>query len=140
MDRLEEAESLLHKYYGYKALKPIQRKAIQSILHGEDTFVVMPTGGGKSLCYQIPALMLDGLTLVISPLISLMKDQVDQLVRRGIRAACMNSMLDGEQYRFLRQQIQNKQIQILYVGSGAASFRRFFIPAASSEHCVGCGG
>lgn len=115
MDRLEEAEGLLRKYYGYKAFKPIQQRAIQSILRGEDTFVVMPTGGGKSLCYQIPALLLDGLTLVISPLISLMKDQVDQLVRRGIRAACMNSMLDGEQYRLLRQQIQNGQIQILYV-------------------------
>lgn len=145
MDRLEEAESLLHKYYGYKALKPIQRKAIQSILHGEDTFVVMPTGGGKSLCYQIPALMLDGLTLVISPLISLMKDQVDQLVRRGIRAACMNSMLDGEQYRFLRQQIQNKQIQILYVaperlrsGDFLSLLRRQSIAlvAVDEAHCV----
>ena len=145
MDRLEEAEGLLRKYYGYKALKPIQQKAIQSILRGEDTFVVMPTGGGKSLCYQIPALMLDGLTLVISPLISLMKDQVDQLVRRGIRAACMNSMLDGEQYRLLRQQIQNKQIQILYVaperlrsGDFLSLLRRQSIAlvAVDEAHCV----
>ena len=81
---LEQAEHLLKKYYGYRSFKPIQKKAIESILNGQDTFVVMPTGGGKSLCYQIPALMLDGMTLVISPLISLMKDQVDQLLRLGI--------------------------------------------------------
>ena len=115
MDRLEEAEGVLKKYYGYHSFKPIQQKAILSILNHQDTLVIMPTGGGKSLCYQIPALMLEGLTLVISPLISLMKDQVDQLVRLGIRAACMNSMLDGEQYRMLYRQIQAKQVQILYV-------------------------
>ena len=112
---LEQAEHLLKKYYGYRSFKPIQKKAIESILNGQDTFVVMPTGGGKSLCYQIPALMLDGMTLVISPLISLMKDQVDQLLRLGISAACMNSMLDEEQYQNLRKQIQNHEIKILYV-------------------------
>ena len=115
MNKLEEAGELLKRYYGYHTFKPIQQKAIESILNGRDTFVVMPTGGGKSLCYQIPALMLDGLTLVISPLISLMKDQVDQLVRLGIRAACMNSMLDEEQYRQLRTEIQEQRIQILYI-------------------------
>lgn len=115
MNKMDEAEALLKKYYGYRAFKPIQQRAIASILQGQDTLVVMPTGGGKSLCYQIPALLLDGLTLVISPLISLMKDQVDQLVRLGIRAACMNSTLDGEHYHALRQQIQERQIQILYI-------------------------
>lgn len=145
MDRLEEAEDLLHRYYGYRALKPIQKKAIASILNGQDTLVVMPTGGGKSLCYQIPALMLDGMTLVISPLISLMKDQVDQLVRLGIRAACMNSMLDDAQYQKLRQQIIDRKIQILYVaperlrsGDFLSLLRRQQIPlvAVDEAHCV----
>ena len=145
MDKLEEAQAVLRKYYGYKGFKPIQQKAIASILNGEDTFVVMPTGGGKSLCYQIPALMLDGLTLVISPLISLMKDQVDQLVRLGICAACMNSMLDGEQYQQLRRQIQAGQIQILYIaperlrsGDFLSLLRRqkISLVAVDEAHCV----
>lgn len=145
MDRLEEAEALLKKYYGYHALKPIQQKAIASIVNGQDTFVVMPTGGGKSLCYQIPALMLEGLTLVISPLISLMKDQVDQLIRLGVRAACMNSMLDGEQYQQLRRQIQEKQIEILYVaperlrsGDFLSLLRKqkIALVAVDEAHCV----
>lgn len=145
MDKLEEAQAVLCKYYGYKGFKPIQQKAIGSILNGEDTFVVMPTGGGKSLCYQVPALMLDGLTLVISPLISLMKDQVDQLVRLGICAACMNSMLDGEQYQQLRRQIQAGQIQILYIaperlrsGDFLSLLRRqkISLVAVDEAHCV----
>lgn len=145
MDKLEEAQAVLCKYYGYKGFKPIQQKAIASILNGEDTFVVMPTGGGKSLCYQVPALMLDGLTLVISPLISLMKDQVDQLVRLGICAACMNSMLDGEQYQQLRRQIQAGQIQILYIaperlrsGDFLSLLRRqkISLVAVDEAHCV----
>ena len=145
MDKLEEAQAVLRKYYGYKGFKPIQQKAIASILNGEDTFVVMPTGGGKSLCYQVPALMLDGLTLVISPLISLMKDQVDQLVRLGICAACMNSMLDGEQYQQLRRQIQAGQIQILYIaperlrsGDFLSLLRRqkISLVAVDEAHCV----
>ncbi len=145
MDKLEEAQAVLRKYYGYKGFKPIQQKAIGSILNGEDTFVVMPTGGGKSLCYQVPALMLDGLTLVISPLISLMKDQVDQLVRLGICAACMNSMLDGEQYQQLRRQIQAGQIQILYIaperlrsGDFLSLLRRqkISLVAVDEAHCV----
>lgn len=145
MDKLEEAQAVLRKYYGYKGFKPIQQKAIASILNGEDTFVVMPTGGGKSLCYQVPALMLDGLTLVISPLISLMKDQVDQLVRLGICAACMNSMLDGEQCQQLRRQIQAGQIQILYIaperlrsGDFLSLLRRqkISLVAVDEAHCV----
>ena len=145
MNKLEEAGELLKRYYGYHTFKPIQQKAIESILNGRDTFVVMPTGGGKSLCYQIPALMLDGLTLVISPLISLMKDQVDQLVRLGIRAACMNSMLDEEQYRQLRTEIQEQRIQILYIaperlrsGDFLSLLRKQHIRlvAVDEAHCV----
>lgn len=112
---MEQAEVLLKKYYGYRAFKPIQKKAIESIFLGQDTFVVMPTGGGKSICYQIPALVLPGLSLVISPLISLMKDQVDELQRRGINAACLNSMTDKEQYQQITEGLNTGTIKILYV-------------------------
>jgi ATP-dependent DNA helicase RecQ len=74
---IEQAELLLQKFYGYATFRPGQRKIIQSILAGHNTMGIMPTGGGKSICYQIPALMFPGITIVISPLISLMKDQVD---------------------------------------------------------------
>ena len=142
---VEDAERLLKKYYGYRSFKPIQQKAIDSIMSGQDTFVVMPTGGGKSLCYQIPALMLDGMTLVISPLISLMKDQVDQLLRLGISAACMNSMLDEAQYQNLRTRIMNGEIKILYVaperlrsGEFGSVLRKqkISLVAVDEAHCV----
>lgn len=76
---MEQAQSFLQKYYGYPDFREGQRKIVESVLSGSDTLGIMPTGGGKSVCYQIPALILPGLTLVVSPLISLMKDQVDAL-------------------------------------------------------------
>src|ERR1043166_10302251 len=89
--------STLRRYFGYPEYRPGQLEAIESALAGRDTVVVLPTGGGKSLCYQVPALMLPGLTVVISPLISLMKDQVDALERRGIPATLLNSTLTSSQ-------------------------------------------
>lgn len=112
---MEQAIELLHKYYGYETFKPIQARAIQSILNQQDTFVVMPTGGGKSLCYQIPALIFSGLTIVISPLISLMKDQVDGLETLGISAAFINSTLSSSEYYAVRQRLVQNQVRILYV-------------------------
>ena len=90
---MEQALGVLNKYYGYPSFKPIQERAVGSILSGRDTFVIMPTGGGKSVCYQVPALLFEGLTIVISPLISLMKDQVDNLEALGVHAAYINSTL-----------------------------------------------
>ena len=81
---IEEARTALREHFGYPAFRPGQEAAVESVLAGKDTLVVLPTGGGKSLCYQVPALMLPKLTVVISPLISLMKDQVDALGKRGL--------------------------------------------------------
>jgi ATP-dependent DNA helicase RecQ len=85
----------VRKHWGFDALRPLQREAMEAALAGRDALVVLPTGGGKSLCYQVPALLADGLTVVVSPLISLMKDQVDRLLSKGVPAAFLNSSLDG---------------------------------------------
>ena len=90
-DKLE----VLKKYWGYDSLRSLQAEIIDSLLQGCDTLALMPTGGGKSICYQVPALMLDGICLVVSPLIALMKDQVQQLQNRGIKAACLISGTTG---------------------------------------------
>ena len=90
---LDDARAALREHFGYPAFRPGQEAAVESVLAGKDTLVVLPTGGGKSLCYQVPALMLPKLTVVISPLISLMKDQVDALGARGLPATFVNSTL-----------------------------------------------
>ena len=79
---LEEANAALHSAFGYAQFRPGQEQAVRAVLEGRDTLVILPTGGGKSLCFQVPALLLPGLTVVVSPLISLMKDQVDALTAR----------------------------------------------------------
>ncbi|KLU17774.1 DEAD/DEAH box helicase, partial [Proteus mirabilis] len=91
LNSMPSAQAILRETFGYQQFRPGQQEIIHTITTGRDCLVVMPTGGGKSLCYQIPALLLDGLTVVVSPLISLMKDQVDQLCLHGIEAAYLNS-------------------------------------------------
>ena len=88
---IEGARDALRRSFGYDAFRPGQEQAVRGVLAGRDTLVVLPTGGGKSLCYQVPALLLPGLTVVVSPLISLMSDQVEALERRGIQATYLNS-------------------------------------------------
>ncbi|MGA0966531.1 MAG: DEAD/DEAH box helicase, partial [Flavobacteriaceae bacterium] len=95
---------LLKKYWGYKAFKPLQHAIIESVLEGNDTLALLPTGGGKSLCYQLPALMMEGSVLVVSPLIALMEDQVQQLSRRGIKAMYFKSDTPNQT---VHQQIDN---------------------------------
>lgn len=88
----------LQKYFGYDSFRHGQQQLIDSILSGGDTFGIMPTGAGKSICYQLPAIMMDGITIVVTPLISLMKDQVYSLKQAGIRGAYFNSSLTYNQY------------------------------------------
>lgn len=112
---IADAEQVLSRWFGYAALRPPQRRAIVAVLNGRDVLVVMPTGGGKSLCFQVPALLVDGLTIVLSPLVSLMKDQVDTLVRKGIPAAGLHGgMTPGEQADAIAHAICGT-IRMLYV-------------------------
>lgn len=112
---LDQAEHVLRSLYGYTAFRPGQQKIIESILNKEDALVVMPTGGGKSLCYQIPAAVLEGVTLVISPLIALMKDQVDAVNEIGIRATYINSSLSKAEERKRLKDVADGNISLLYV-------------------------
>lgn len=107
-------ETLSH-YFGYKTFRPGQEEIISKILNHHNTLGVLPTGGGKSICYQVPGLMLGGTTIVISPLISLMKDQVDQLKAMGIQAAYLNSSLTQKQQMEIEERLIQGQIQFLYV-------------------------
>lgn len=117
MDRptLDQARAALKAAFGYDDFRPGQSKAIESVLSGRDTLVVLPTGGGKSVCYQIPALILPGLTVVVSPLISLMKDQVDALEARNLPAAFVNSTLTSSQVADRLNRAARGEIRLLYL-------------------------
>lgn len=106
---------VLHKYYGYTSFRKGQENIITSIINKEDVLAIMPTGGGKSICYQVPALCLDGITIVISPLISLMKDQVDALKTMGVKARLINSSLSNSEYNEVLEEIENDECKIIYI-------------------------
>ena len=106
---------ILQKYYGYTSFRKGQENIITSIINKEDVLAIMPTGGGKSICYQVPALCLDGITIVISPLISLMKDQVDTLKTMGIKAGLINSSLSNSEYSSILEEIENDECKIIYI-------------------------
>ncbi|MBD8488473.1 DNA helicase RecQ [Echinicola sp. CAU 1574] len=108
-------KEVLKNFYGYDNFRGQQEAIIKSILSDKDTIVLMPTGGGKSVCYQVPAMVYEGLTLVISPLIALMKDQVDALNANGIPSAYLNSTQSTSEQRFIHQEIQSGKIKLLYV-------------------------
>ena len=111
----EQALDLLRRCYGYKSFRPAQEKIIESILAGSDTLAIMPTGAGKSICFQVPALLMPGITLVISPLISLMKDQVDALAGQGIPATYINSSLSHGEASHRIARIAAGQYKLVYV-------------------------
>src|SRR5262245_60663382 len=112
---IEKAREILRHRFGYDAFRLNQEAAIESILSGHDSVVLMPTGGGKSLCYQIPALLFDGLTVVISPLIALMKDQVDALRSNGVDAAFLNSTQSNVEQVEVFHRIRSGEVKLLYV-------------------------
>ncbi|MFM8419949.1 MAG: DNA helicase RecQ [Verrucomicrobiota bacterium] len=115
VDAAEPLEGTLRRVFGYHAFRPLQREIIQDSLAGRDVFALLPTGGGKSLCFQLPALRRPGLTVVISPLIALMKDQVDALRANGVGAACLNSSLDDAARREAWRRLHRGEIRLLYV-------------------------
>lgn len=107
--------TLLKQYFGFDGFRPLQEDIITHVLSGRDTCVIMPTGSGKSLCYQLPALALDGITLVISPLIALMKDQVDALRANGVQATCINSTLSPDAIRAILDEARAGMWKLIYV-------------------------
>ena len=136
---------LLKQHFGYDAFRPLQAEIIASVLDRRDTLVLMPTGGGKSLCYQLPALRFDGVTLVVSPLVALMKDQVDSLRANGIAAAFINSTLSYEEMGRVRARVQRNAVKILYVAPerlALPGFRDFLarltisLVAVDEAHCI----
>lgn len=142
---LQEAQSLLKKHFGYTTFRKGQEKIISSILSGTDTFGIMPTGGGKSICYQIPALLLPGITLVISPLISLMKDQVDALDNLGIPSAYINSSLSQSELDKRIRSAAAGHYKLLYIAPERLESPRFretlkditvSMVAIDEAHCV----
>ncbi|NOY99467.1 MAG: DNA helicase RecQ [Chloroflexi bacterium] len=118
--------SILKDTFGYDAFRPLQREVIENVLAGRDTLAIMPTGGGKSLCYQIPALLLDGLTVVVSPLIALMKDQVEQLRANGVPAVVLNSSLSPSDYQKNMDSVRDGSAKLLYVAPETLLTGRIF--------------
>lgn len=138
---------ILQKTFGYPAFRLHQEAVIASVLQNRDTFVLMPTGGGKSLCYQIPALLLDGVAIVISPLIALMKDQVDALRANGVAAACINSTLPVDEHETILAKARSGALKLLYLaperllGNNAElltviSSWRISLIAVDEAHCI----
>jgi ATP-dependent DNA helicase RecQ len=122
---MKEAEKILQDLYGYSTFRPGQRQIIQSILERKNTLGIMPTGGGKSICYQIPALLFPGVTLVISPLISLMKDQVDALLQLGIPATYINSSLHWSEIENRLHQAEQGKFKLIYIAPERLESERF---------------
>ncbi|MBI2057353.1 ATP-dependent DNA helicase RecQ [Candidatus Pacearchaeota archaeon] len=138
-------EDLLKQYFGYDEFRPMQLEIIKNTLEKKDSLVIMPTGGGKSICYQLPTLKFEGLTLVISPLISLMKDQVDGLKANGINAEYINSSLSQEEIMDIQKRIQGKKVKLLYIAPERLASEDFIIflsmlkislIAIDEAHCI----
>ncbi|HHD72923.1 MAG TPA: DEAD/DEAH box helicase, partial [Epsilonproteobacteria bacterium] len=110
-----EKFDLLERYFGHKTFRPLQEEVIDTILLSRDVLMILPTGGGKSLCYQLPSLMMEGVTVVVSPLLALMYDQVAALRANDITAAMLSSMQDLEESAEIERQLQRAEIKLLYV-------------------------
>ena len=146
---LIKAKEALKQYFGYDQFRPMQGEIIQSIYDGKDSLVLMPTGGGKSICYQIPAVTLDGMTLVISPLIALMKDQVENLRANGVAAAFINSSMSSKEQQAVEHAVLEDQLKLLYVSPEKLVSQQFFpllsqaninLFAIDEAHCISAWG
>ncbi|WP_228118863.1 DNA helicase RecQ [Gluconobacter japonicus] len=142
-------EQVLSDVFGFSGFRGLQGEAVETVMRGEDVLVLMPTGGGKSLCYQVPALCRDGMGIVVSPLIALMDDQVAGLRQLGIRAAALHSELETEEREILRDDLRNNKIDILYISPerllqpGTGNFlskRQISLIAIDEAHCVSAWG
>ena len=133
-----EPKLVLKTVFGYDEFRPLQKDIITSVLKGRDTLAVMPTGGGKSLCYQLPALILKGITVVVSPLISLMQDQVSSLKTTGIQSAFLNSTLSWEDYCKATDEIKSGQIKIVYVSPEGLATSKIRELLSSPELKISC--
>jgi len=138
-------KTLLKKYFGHDNFRPLQAEIIANVLAVRDSFVLMPTGGGKSLCYQLPALHFSGMTLVISPLIALMKDQVDALQACGIKAEFINSSLSAGEIEAIAARVQKNDVKILYLAPERLALKNFqeflqtleiSLIAVDEAHCI----
>ena len=139
---------VIERYWGFSSFRPLQREAIDAVLARRDSLLVLPTGGGKSLCFQAPALVLDGLAIVVSPLIALMKDQVDTLVGNGAPAACVHSGMAHHERSEVAAGIRDGRYRLLYVaperlvGDGSDGFlamigrRPLSFLAIDEAHCI----
>lgn len=142
---MDKALDILKQYYGYSSFREGQEEIIREILNGNDVLTIMPTGGGKSICYQVPAILLDGITIVISPLISLMKDQVDNINNLGIKSAYINSSLSNIEINNILDEVARNEIKILYVAPERLESQAFLeliasinvsMVAIDEAHCV----
>src|SRR6267378_6752247 len=145
MHSIADALTSLRQHFGFDDFREGQREVIGAILEGKDAVVVMPTGSGKSLCYQLPAMMLGGATLVVSPLIALMKDQVDALQARGLPATFINSSIDAGQQRARIEALGRGQYKLVYVAPERFRSSRFVealqrvrvsLFAVDEAHCI----
>ena len=147
MTTIATPHQILESVFGYADFRHNQEEIIMHLLQGKDAVVLMPTGGGKSLCYQVPALCLPGITIVVSPLIALMKDQVDALVLSGVKAAFLNSSQNSGEQSFIMQQLRRNELKLLYVAperlvGGEIQFLRFLqeinvsLFAIDEAHCI----
>src|SRR5581483_79384 len=136
---------VIEKYWGFRTLRPLQEQAMRAVLHGRDSLLVLPTGGGKSLCYQAPAVHMGGTTVVLSPLISLMKDQVDGLVACGVNAVRLDSSLTPAERSSAEEHIRSGNVRLLFVSPERMAlddFRRFLLNAGvrtfaiDEAHCI----
>src|ERR1700722_4995730 len=130
-----DPQQALEKYFGFREFREPQGEVISEILNGQDVFVVMPTGGGKSLCYQLPAILRDGVTVVVSPLVALMKDQVDALAARGLSATLINSTISGAEQQQRIRRMREGEFKLVYIAP--ERFRGWFSPPALGTITIG---